>query len=92
MLILELAADRSRYYNLSNVGEDRLWLQNLLIDNDDSDDPDDVVTEEDLQIMIQLHLYKKKYQKQFLSAKNVNYLMQIIYVIYFVNFLFLYIY
>ncbi|KAL4142943.1 hypothetical protein QTP88_005331 [Uroleucon formosanum] len=68
----ELAADRSRYYNLSNVGDDRLWLQNLLIDYDDSDDPDDVVTEEDLKIMIQLHLYKKKYQKQFLSAKNKN--------------------
>ncbi|KAL5240608.1 hypothetical protein ACI65C_008018 [Semiaphis heraclei] len=68
----ELAADRSRYYNLSNVGDDRLWLQNLLLDNDDSDDPDDVVTEEDLHIMIQLHLYKKKYQKQFLSAKHKN--------------------
>jgi len=78
LFILELAADRSRYYNLSNVGNDRLWLQNLLLDNDDSDDPDDVVTEEDLHIMIQLHLYKKKYQKQFLSAKNVNYLMEII--------------
>jgi len=84
LLISELAADRSRYYNLSNVGDDRLWLQNLLVDNDDSDDPDDVVTEEDLQIMIQLHLYKKKYQKQFLSAKNVNYFMKIIFIIYFV--------
>ena len=71
MFISELFTDRSRYYNLSNVGDDRLWLQNLLLDNEDSDDSDDVVTEEDLKIMIQLHLYKKKYQKQFLSAKNV---------------------
>lgn len=83
--ILELVADRSRYYNLSNVGHDRLWLQNLLLENDDSDDPDDVVTEEDLHIMIQLHLYKKKYQKQFLSAKNVNHFMYKIYIIYLIN-------
>lgn len=69
---LERIADRSRFYNLSNVGDDRLWLQNILLDNTDSDEPDDIVTEEDLQSMLKLHLYKKKCQKQFLAAKNVN--------------------
>jgi len=58
---------------LSNVGDDRLWIQNLLLDNDDSDELDDIVTEEDLQNMLKLHLYRKKYQQQFLTAKNVNF-------------------
>lgn len=65
-------ADRSRFYNLSNVGDDRSWLQNLLLDNNDSDDLDDTVTEEDLENMLKLHLYKKKCRQKFLTAKNVN--------------------
>lgn len=69
---LERIADRSRFYNLSNVGDDRLLVQSILLDNTDSDEPDDTVTEEDLQSMLKLHLYKKKYQQQFLAAKNVN--------------------
>lgn len=68
----ERIADRSRLYNLSNVGDDRLWLQNMLLDNNDSDELDDTVTEEDLQNMLKLHLYKKKCQQQFLAAKNKN--------------------
>lgn len=72
LLIVERNADRSRYYNLSNVGDDRSWLQNLLLDDNDSDDADDIVTEEDLQHMLKIHLYKRKCQKQFLAAKNVN--------------------
>ncbi|VVC24393.1 Helicase superfamily 1/2, ATP-binding domain,Helicase, C-terminal,P-loop containing nucleoside [Cinara cedri] len=68
----ERIADRSRFYNLSNVGDDRLWLQSLLLENNDSDDPEDVVTEEDLQEMLKLHLFKKKCQQQFLTAKNKN--------------------
>lgn len=72
LLFLDRIADRSRFYNLSNIGNDRLWLQNLLVDNNDSDDPDDTVTEEDLQNMLKLHLFKKKCQQQFLAAKNVN--------------------
>lgn len=71
---LERIADRSRFYNLSNVGDDRLWLQNLLLDDIDSDEAEDTVTEEDLQQMLKLHLFKKKCQQQFLAAKNVNYL------------------
>lgn len=69
---LERIADRSRLYNLSNVGDDRLWLQNILLDSNDSDEPDDTVTEEDFQNMLKLHLYKKKCQQQFFTAKNVN--------------------
>jgi len=69
---LERTADRSCLYNLSNVGNDRLWLQNILLDDNDSDEHDDIVTEEDLQNMLKLHLYKKKCQQQFLAAKNVN--------------------
>lgn len=69
---LERTADCSRLYNLSNVGDDRLWLQNILLDDNDSDEHDDTVTEEDLKNMLKLHLYKKKCQQQFLAAKNVN--------------------
>lgn len=72
MFILERIDDRSRFYNLSNVGDDRLWLQNLLLDNNDSDDPDDTVTEEDLHNMLKFHLYKKKCRQQFITLKNVN--------------------
>lgn len=72
IFILERMTDRSRFYNLSNVGDDRLWLQSLLLDNNDSDEADDTVTEDDLQNMLKIHLYKKKCQQQFLAAKNVN--------------------
>uniref|UniRef100_A0A2S2R0E5 Chromatin-remodeling ATPase INO80 n=1 Tax=Sipha flava TaxID=143950 RepID=A0A2S2R0E5_9HEMI len=64
--------DRSRFYNLSNVGDDRLWLQNLLLDNNDSDDSDDTVTEEDLKNMLRHHLFRKKCQQQFFATKNKN--------------------
>ncbi|VVC26797.1 Helicase, C-terminal,Helicase superfamily 1/2, ATP-binding domain,P-loop containing nucleoside [Cinara cedri] len=68
----ERIADRSRFYNLSNVGEDRLWLQSLLLESSDSDDSEDIVTEEDLQKMLKLHLFKKKCQQKFLTVKNKN--------------------
>lgn len=71
MYTIDRIADRSRFYNLSNVGDDRLWLQNLLLDNNDSDDSDDVVTEEDLKNMLKHHLFRKKCQRQFFAAKNV---------------------
>ncbi|XP_050526441.1 chromatin-remodeling ATPase INO80 isoform X2 [Daktulosphaira vitifoliae] len=68
----ERIADRTRFYNLSNVGDDRLWLQSLLLNSNDSDDPDETVTEEDLENMLKLHLFKKKCQQQFQVAKNKN--------------------
>ncbi|XP_050443158.1 chromatin-remodeling ATPase INO80 isoform X2 [Adelges cooleyi] len=68
----ERMADRTRLYNLSNVGDDRLWLQSLLLNSDDSDDPDDRLTEDDLKNMLKMHLFKKKCQQQFETAKNKN--------------------
>lgn len=63
-------SDRMRLYNFAHIGEDRAWLQNLLVSDssDSSDDRDDEpITEEELQSMLRLHLYRKKYQNHFYS-------------------------
>ncbi|XP_075227688.1 chromatin-remodeling ATPase INO80 isoform X2 [Lycorma delicatula] len=63
-------SDRMRLYNFAHIGEDRAWLQNLLISDssDSSDDKDDEpISEEELQSMLRLHLYRKKYQNRFYS-------------------------
>ncbi|XP_039288184.1 chromatin-remodeling ATPase INO80 [Nilaparvata lugens] len=65
----DLRSDRMRLYNFAQVNEDRAWLQDLLVDDssDSSDDKDDdtPITEEDLQTMLKMHLYNKKYQSKF---------------------------
>ncbi|RZF37180.1 hypothetical protein LSTR_LSTR009705 [Laodelphax striatellus] len=64
----DLRSDRMRLYNFAQVNEDRAWLQDLLVSDssDSSEDKDDSpITEEDLQSMLKMHLYKKKYQNKF---------------------------
>ncbi|XP_054271279.1 chromatin-remodeling ATPase INO80 [Macrosteles quadrilineatus] len=61
-------SDKMRLYNFSHIQRDRLWLQNILVSDssDSSEDEDDKpITEKDLQEMLKLHLYKKKYKKKF---------------------------
>lgn len=64
-----------RLYNFSHIQRDRLWLQNILVSDssDSSEDEDDKpITEKDLQEMLKLHLYKKKYKKKFYTNPDVS--------------------
>ncbi|XP_071454917.1 chromatin-remodeling ATPase INO80 [Hetaerina americana] len=66
----ERRVDRSRLFNFANVRRNRKWLRNVLISSSDSsegdeDDDDGVITEQDLQEMLKMHLLRKKYAARF---------------------------
>ncbi len=60
---------------MSNVGEERLWLQDILLsdgsDTSSDSDSDNSVTEEDFQEMMKFHMLKKKYQARFYQKPDV---------------------
>lgn len=67
-----------RLFNFAHIQCDRLWLQNILVsDSSDTSDEDssEPITEQDLQEMLKLHLYKKKYKKKFYSNPDVSTLL-----------------
>lgn len=64
-----------RLFNFAHIQCDRLWLQNILVsDSSDTSDEEssEPITEQDLQEMLKLHLYKKKYKKKFYSNPDVS--------------------
>ncbi|XP_058795965.1 chromatin-remodeling ATPase INO80 isoform X2 [Phymastichus coffea] len=71
--------NKLRVYNMSNVGEERQWLRDILVsDASDSSssesDSDNSITEEDFQDMLKAHLLKKKYQARFYQKpENIQY-------------------
>ncbi|XP_015604273.1 putative DNA helicase Ino80 isoform X2 [Cephus cinctus] len=71
--------DKLRLYNMTNVGEERRWLQDILLgDSSDSSasgsDTEDPVTEEDFQDMLKFHILRKKYQGRFYQKpENIQY-------------------
>lgn len=76
--MLSFAEERNnklRLYNMNNVGEERRWLQDILLsegtDSSSSSDSDDSVTEEDFQDMLKFHMLKKKYQARFYQKPEV---------------------
>ncbi|XP_020277600.1 putative DNA helicase Ino80 isoform X2 [Pseudomyrmex gracilis] len=75
----ETRLNKFRLYNLSSVGEERHWLQDILLsDSSDSSasgsDSDSEVTEEDFQDMLKFHILRKKYQGRFYQKpENIQY-------------------
>ncbi|XP_043288526.1 chromatin-remodeling ATPase INO80 isoform X2 [Venturia canescens] len=71
--------NKLRLYNMSNVGDERRWLQDLLLsDSSDSSgsdtETDAPVTEEDFQDMLKFHILRKKYQGRFYQKpENIQY-------------------
>lgn len=58
--ILPCLVSESRYHFLS------LSLQNVLLEESDSDsDNEQVITERDLKILLKIHKYRRKYQKRY---------------------------
>ncbi|CAB0038453.1 unnamed protein product [Trichogramma brassicae] len=74
----EKKMSKLRLFNMTNVGEDRAWLQDILL-SDDSDssensDSDASITEEDFQNMLRSHIMKKKYLAKFYqNPENIQY-------------------
>lgn len=71
--------DKLRVYNMTSVGEERRWLQDILLgDSSDStasgSDTEGPVTEEDFQDMLKFHILRKKYQGRFYQKpENIQY-------------------
>ncbi|XP_076291409.1 chromatin-remodeling ATPase INO80 isoform X2 [Lasioglossum baleicum] len=71
--------NKLRLYNMSSVGEERRWLQDILLsDSSDSSasgsDTDTPITEEDFQDMLKFHILRKKYQGRFYQKpENIQY-------------------
>lgn len=62
---------------MSNVGDERRWLQDILLsDSSDSSasssDTESQVTEEDFQEMLKFHILRKKYQGRFYQKPEVR--------------------
>lgn len=61
---------------MSNVGEERVWLQDILLsdgsDTSSDSDSDNSITEEDFQEMLKFHMLKKKYQARFYQKPDVS--------------------
>ena len=62
---------------MSSVGEERRWLQDILLsDSSDSSasgsDTDGPITEEDFQDMLKFHILRKKYQGRFYQKPEVR--------------------
>jgi DNA helicase INO80 len=60
---------------MSNVGEERHWLQDILLsdgtDTSSGSDSDASITEEDFQDMLKFHMLRKKYQARFYQKPEV---------------------
>lgn len=74
---LEARINKLRLYNMSAVGEERRWLQDILLsDSSDSSasgsDTDSQITEEDFQDMLKFHILRKKYQGRFYQKPEVR--------------------
>ncbi|KAK0088895.1 hypothetical protein PV325_010346 [Microctonus aethiopoides] len=73
--------NKLRLYNMTNIGDERRWLQDILLsDSSDSDsgqsesDTDGPITEEDFQDMLKFHILRKKYQGRFYQKpENIQY-------------------
>ncbi|XP_043265254.1 chromatin-remodeling ATPase INO80 isoform X2 [Colletes gigas] len=71
--------NKLRLYNMSSMGEERRWLQDILLsDSSDSSasgsDTDSPVTEEDFKEMLKFHILRKKYQGRFYQKpENIQY-------------------
>lgn len=78
----EARLNKFRLYNLSSVGEERHWLQDILLsdssDSSASGSDSDEVTEEDFQDMLKYHILRKKYQGRFYQKPEVKQLYSVV--------------
>lgn len=74
--LAERKSDKMRLYNFDNVKKNRRWLRDVLIsdtsDSSSDDGNDDMITEQDLQDMLRLHLLRKKYQARYYTNPEVK--------------------
>ncbi|XP_041352377.1 chromatin-remodeling ATPase INO80-like [Gigantopelta aegis] len=62
----ERKADKTRLFNFSRVKRSRKWLKNILLSDSSSDeDEDKPITNDDFQMMLQVHEFQRKHQKHF---------------------------
>jgi DNA helicase INO80 len=80
LFLAERKSDNMRLYNFDNVKKNRRWLRDVLIsdtsDSSSDDGTDDLITEQDLQEMLRLHLLRKKYQARYYTNPEVNAVVQ----------------
>ncbi|CAG5097979.1 Similar to Ino80: Chromatin-remodeling ATPase INO80 (Drosophila melanogaster) [Cotesia congregata] len=74
--------NKLRLYNMSKIGDERRWLQDILLSESDtesvsvseSSDTDGPITEQDFQDMLKFHILRKKYQGRFYQKpENIQY-------------------
>jgi DNA helicase INO80 len=74
--LAERKSDKTRLYNFDNVKKNRRWLRDVLVsdtsDSSSDDGNDDLITEQDLQEMLRLHLLRKKYQVRYYTNPEVK--------------------
>lgn len=63
---------------MTSIGDERSWLQDILLsdssDNDSDSDTEDPITEEDFRDMLKFHILRKKYQGKFYQKPdNIQY-------------------
>ena len=75
-VLAERKSDKMRLYNFDNVKKNRRWLRDILIsdtsDSSSDDGNDELITEQDLQEMLRLHLLRKKYQARYYTNPEVR--------------------
>ena len=69
IFLAERKSDKMRLYNFDSVKKNRRWLRDVLIsdtsDSSSDDGNDGLITEQDFQEMLRLHLLRKKYQARY---------------------------
>ncbi|ESO83010.1 hypothetical protein LOTGIDRAFT_236919 [Lottia gigantea] len=69
----ERKADKTRLFNFGKVKKSRRWLRNILLSDSSSDEDEErPITNEDLQLMIKVHKYKKKHQLHFYQDPELH--------------------
>ncbi|XP_033207713.1 chromatin-remodeling ATPase INO80 [Belonocnema kinseyi] len=75
----EERVNKLRLYNMNSIGEERRWLQDVLLsetsDSSSSEsDTEGPITEDDFQEMLKFHILRKKYQARFYQKpENIQY-------------------
>lgn len=76
IFLAERKSDKMRLYNFDSVKKNRRWLRDVLIsdtsDSSSDDGNDGLITEQDFQEMLRLHLLRKKYQARYYTNPEVK--------------------
>lgn len=76
VFLAERKSDKMRLYNFDSVKKNRRWLRDVLVsdtsDSSSDDGIDELITEQDLQEMLRLHLLRKKYQARYYTNPEVS--------------------